>query len=84
MTARAIGAALRGTRGSLDLNAFRTAMLRADFVSTRGNFRFNTNQHPVQDWFSLKVERVNGALAIVTKDKILENHADVFAAQCRI
>lgn len=83
-TARAIGAALRQTRGSIELNPFRTAMLRADFVSTRGNFRFNTNQHPIQDWFSLKVERVGGALAIVTKEKILENHGDVFAAQCRI
>ena len=83
-SALAIGAALRQTRGSVDPAAFRTAMLRADFVSTRGNFRFNTNQHPIQDWFSLKVERVNGQLAIVTKDKILENHGDVFAAQCRI
>lgn len=83
-TARAIGAALRQTRGSIELNPFRAAMMRADFTSTRGNFRFNTNQHPVQDWYSLKVERVNGALAIVTKEKILENHGDAFAAQCRI
>lgn len=83
-SAVAIASALRQTRGSVDPAAFRTAMLRADFVSTRGAFRFNTNQHPVQDWWSLKVERVNGQLALVTKEKILENHGDVFAAQCRI
>ncbi|WP_114377774.1 ABC transporter substrate-binding protein [Elioraea thermophila] len=84
-TALAIGAALRGTGGSVsDPEAFRTAMLRADFPSTRGNFRFGPNQHPIQDWYALKVERVGGQLALVTKRKILENHSDAYAAQCRI
>lgn len=84
-TALAIGAALRGSGGTVDnTNAFRTAMLRADFASTRGNFRFGPNQHPIQDWFAIKIERVNGTLTHVTKRKILENHADVHAAQCRI
>jgi branched-chain amino acid transport system substrate-binding protein len=84
-TALAIGAALRGSGGTVDnTDAFRTAMLRADFRSTRGNFRFGPNQHPIQDWFALKVERVGGQLALVTKRKILENHADAYAGQCRI
>ena len=83
-TALAIGAALRGTGGSVnDLEAFRTAMLRADFPSTRGKFRFGPNQHPIQDWYALKVERVGGQLALVTKRKILENHSDAYAAACR-
>lgn len=84
-TALAIGAALRGTGGSVTApEAFRTAMLRADFPSTRGNFRFGLNQHPIQDWYALKVERVGGQLALVTKRKILENHSDAYAAQCRM
>jgi len=84
-TATAIGAALRGSGGTVDnTEAFRTAMLRADFRSTRGRFRFGPNQHPIQDWFALKVERVGGQLALVTKRRILENHADSHAAQCRI
>ena len=84
-TALAIGAALRGTGGSVnDLEAFRTAMLRADFPSTRGKFRFGPNQHPIQDWYALKVERVGGQLALVTKRKILENHSDAYAAACRV
>ena len=83
-TALAIGAALRQTRGSIDPNAFRTAMLRADFESTRGRFRFGANQHPVQDWFALKVERVGGQLGLVTQRRVLENHGDAYAAQCRI
>jgi len=83
-TALAIGAALRQTRGDVAPAAFRTAMLRADFQSTRGRFRFGPNQHPVQDWFALKVERTGGALGLVTKGRILENHGDAYAAQCRI
>ncbi len=84
-TALAIGAALRGSGGTVtNTEAFRTAMLRADFRSTRGNFRFGPNQHPIQDWHALKVERVGGQLALVTKRRILESHADAHAAQCRI
>jgi branched-chain amino acid transport system substrate-binding protein len=83
-TALAIGAALRQTRGSVDPAAFRTAMLRADFQSTRGRFRFGANQHPVQDWFALKVERAGGQLALVTKGRVLENHGDAYAGQCRL
>ncbi|MCS6890061.1 MAG: ABC transporter substrate-binding protein [Rhodovarius sp.] len=83
-TALAIGAALRATRGDVSPAAFRPAMLRADFVSTRGRFRFGPNQHPIQDWYALKVERVGGQLALVTKGKILEDHGDAYAAQCRL
>lgn len=83
-TALAIGAALRQTRGSVDPAAFRTAMLRAEFQSTRGRFRFGANQHPVQDWWALKVERVGGQLALVTKGRVLENHGDAYAGQCRL
>ncbi len=54
-TALAIGAALKATGGKVDdTDAFRTAMLKADFASIRGNFKFGPNQHPVQDWYSLQ------------------------------
>ncbi|WP_426954850.1 ABC transporter substrate-binding protein [Muricoccus radiodurans] len=84
-TALAIGAALRGTRGSVeDTEAFRRAMQPASFESTRGKFRFGPNQHPVQDWWALKVERgADGKPALVTKDKVLSDHGDAYAAQCR-
>jgi branched-chain amino acid transport system substrate-binding protein len=83
-TALAIAAALRQTRGGIDPAAFRTAMLKAEFESTRGRFRFGANQHPVQDWWALKVERAGGALALATKGRVLENHGDAYAGQCRI
>jgi branched-chain amino acid transport system substrate-binding protein len=85
-TALAIGAALKGTGGKVtDTEAFRTAMLKADFKSIRGAFKFGPNQHPIQDWYALKVEKgADGKPAIVTKGKVLTNHGDFYAAQCKL
>jgi branched-chain amino acid transport system substrate-binding protein len=85
-TARAIGAALRATGGKVDdTNAFSAAMRKADFQSVRGNFKFGPNQHPIHDWYSLRVEKgADGNLAIVTKGKILENHGDIYAKDCKL
>jgi branched-chain amino acid transport system substrate-binding protein len=84
-TALAIAAALKATGGKLDADPFRTAMLKADFKSTRGNFKFGPNQHPIQDWFSIKVEKgADGALALKTVGKILENHGDAYSKDCKL
>lgn len=85
-TALAIGAALRQTNGNIaNQDMFRTAMLRADFKSLRGGFKFGPNQHPVQDWYALKVERnAAGQLELKTGKKVLENHGDSYAASCKL
>ncbi|MCQ4161106.1 ABC transporter substrate-binding protein [Roseomonas sp. GC11] len=85
-TALAIGAALAGTGGKVDdTEAFRRAMLPAKFESTRGKFAFGPNQHPVQDWYLVRVERgADGKPALVTKGRVLENHGDAYAGQCRL
>jgi branched-chain amino acid transport system substrate-binding protein len=85
-TAQAIAAALKGTGGAVDdAEAFRRAMLKADFPSVRGRFRFGPNQHPVQDWYAMAVERdASGAPALVTKRRILESYGDPYAPQCRL
>ena len=85
-TARAIGAALKGTGGKVDdTKAFSAAMRKADFQSVRGDFKFGPNNHPINDWYSLRVERASdGNLAIVTKAKILENHSDFYAKDCKM
>ncbi|WP_458094915.1 ABC transporter substrate-binding protein [Roseomonas sp. WA12] len=83
-TALAIGAALKGTGGKVDdTEAFFRAMRPASFESTRGKFRFGSNNHPVQDWWALKVENVAGKPALVTKDRVLTDHGDAYASQCR-
>jgi hypothetical protein len=85
-TALAIGAALKGTGGKVDdTKAFRTAMLKADFASVRGNFKFGNNQHPVQDWYSMKVVKGDGGAPIIkTNGKISSGTGDFYAKDCKI
>jgi len=85
-TALAIGAALKGTGGKVDdTEAFRTAMLKADFTSVRGAFKFGPNQHPIQDWYSLKVDKdTSGKLALKTVGKVLTDHGDAYAKDCKL
>ncbi|WP_293859742.1 ABC transporter substrate-binding protein [uncultured Alsobacter sp.] len=84
-TALAIGAALKGTGGKVDVDALGAAMRKADFQSVRGKFKFGPNQHPVQDWFAVKAEKgADGKIAIVTKGVILKDHGDAYAAQCKL
>lgn len=83
--ALAIAAALKESGGASDTEAFRAAMLKADFASPRGSFAFGTNQHPVQNWYALKVERAaDGTLHHVTKGVLLKDHGDVYAENCKL
>ena len=85
-TANAIGAALRATGGSIaDQAAFRAAMLKADFASVRGEFRFGPNGHPVQAWWGLKVAPgADGKPTLVTQRRILDPVGDAFADRCKL
>jgi branched-chain amino acid transport system substrate-binding protein len=84
--AQAIGAALKGSGGDVkNTENFRKAMLPAAFESVRGKFKFGPNQHPIQDWYSLRVERDGeGKLALRTKGRVLRDYGDVYAAQCKM
>ena len=81
-----IGSALKATDGKLDnMDAFRAALRKADFASVRGSFKFGQNQHPIQDWYALEAQKApNGDFVLRTKQKVLANHADVYAAECKL
>lgn len=85
-TALAIGAALKATNGSLDdADAFRDAMRKADFESVRGKFKFGPNQHPIEDWYALKVVKGDdGKPAIKTVGKVFEDHGDAYSGECKM
>jgi branched-chain amino acid transport system substrate-binding protein len=85
-TAMAIGSALKAVGGKIDdADAFRAAMLKADFQTTRGAFKFGKNQHPVQDWYAMKVEKdAAGNVILRTREKILTNYGDPYAADCKL
>ena len=83
--ALAIASALKATGGKTDVPALRTALAKADFQSVRGAFKFGPNQHPVQDWYALKVEKgADGAPMLKTTGKVLSNHGDVYAKDCKL
>lgn len=80
-----LDSAVRAVKGDLrNKDALRAALRRADFRSTRGNFRFNANQFPIQDFYVAKVVKQGNTFAHEVIAKTLSNHADQFAAQCRM
>lgn len=84
-TALLIDSALRAVGGSVsaDKDAFRDALRQADFQSVRGNFRFNNNHFPIQDFHLREVIRdENGNLTNRLVATIFEDHGDAYAQDC--
>jgi branched-chain amino acid transport system substrate-binding protein len=83
-TALAIGAALKGVNGDVsNTDSFRAAMLKADFESVRGAFKFGNNQHPIEDWYAGRVEKdATGKPIIKTLGKVMSNHGDAYSKDC--
>jgi len=81
-----IDSALRQTKGSTaDKPALRAALMKADFQSLRGNFRFNVNHYPIQDFYLVKVaKRPDGKFQTEIVKKIFENYADTYAKDCKM
>ncbi|MBM3612915.1 MAG: ABC transporter substrate-binding protein [Alphaproteobacteria bacterium] len=67
-----------------DQDAFRTALRAADFASTRGAFRFNTNHHPIQDIYVREVVEENGVITNRIVGVALTDRGDAYAEQCKM
>ena len=64
-------------------DAFREALRAAKFDSTRGDFKFGSNHHPIQTIYARKVIKEGD---VYTNEKIgvaVENHSDAYAADCK-
>jgi branched-chain amino acid transport system substrate-binding protein len=85
-TALAMGAALKAVNGDLkDTEKFRQAMLKADFEAVRGKFKFGPNQHPIQDWVAIRVEKgPDGAPVIKTVGKVFTDKGDFYSKDCKL
>ena len=79
-----IDSALNATKGNVsDKDALRKAMEKADFKSVRGNFKFNTNHFPVQDFYLGQVVKGDdGKPTIRLGERVLKDHHDAYAANC--
>lgn len=85
-TARLISSALRATGGKVlgDMDGFRTALKAADFEAVRGPFKFNNNNHPIQNWYGRVVVEENGEFRNKITGIIAENHEDAYASECKM
>ena len=81
-TARMIASGLKATGGAVN-DAFGPAVKKADFQSVRGNFRFASNQTPIQDWYQLGVVKGDdGKYVLKTIDKFRPDAGGAYADQC--
>jgi len=83
-TANLILSALAVAHPSDDPDAFREALRAADFVSTRGDFAFGPNHHPIQDIYVREVVQDGDIFTNRIIGTALEDRGDAFAAECQM
>jgi len=67
-----------------DQDAFRAALKEADFASTRGDFAFNANHHPIQDIYVREVIQEGDIFTNKVIGVALEDRGDAYADQCNM
>ena len=67
-----------------DADAFRAALKAADFASTRGDFAFGSNHHPIQDIYVREVVQEGDVFTNKIVAKGLTAHSDAYAADCKM
>jgi branched-chain amino acid transport system substrate-binding protein len=79
-----LDSALKQTKGDTsNKDALRTALLKADFKSVRGDFKFNSNHYPIQNFYVVKVaKRPDGKYQTEIVEKVFGNYKDPYAADC--
>jgi branched-chain amino acid transport system substrate-binding protein len=65
-----------------DADGFRAALLEADFESVRGDFRFNTNHFPIQDFYIRKAVETEDGMGFELVGTAFEDHADAYVQDC--
>ena len=80
-----LDSAVRQTGGKLGADALRPALRRADFKSVRGDFTFNRNQYPIQNYYLRTIVKgADGKLANKLSGTLLTQYHDPFAAACQM
>ncbi len=84
-TAMLIDSAVRAVGGKLDdKDALRAAIKAAKFDSVRGNFKFNTNQYPIQNYYLREIQKdAQGRLVNrIVGQPIFTAHGDAYVQEC--
>lgn len=79
-----IDSAVKAVKGDLsNKDAVAAALRKADFTSLRGNFKFNNNGYPIQDFYLTKVaKRPDGKFQTEIVEKVFSNYGDRYAKDC--
>ena len=85
-TALLIDSGIRRVKGKIeDKDALRTALRAADFKSVRGEFKFNRNQFPVQNYYLQVVGKgADGRIMHKTIGTLLTNRGDAYVQDCKM
>ncbi|WP_428513200.1 ABC transporter substrate-binding protein [Roseovarius sp.] len=67
-----------------DADAFRAALKEADFASTRGDFEFASNNHPIQDIYVREVIKEGDVYTNKIIGTALEDHSNVYVEECEM
>lgn len=82
-TALILDAALAAA-GSAEADALSAALRAVAIPTTRGDFRFGANNFPVQDYYLAQAVKEGDAYVMHKVSTIFEDHADAYAADCRM
>jgi branched-chain amino acid transport system substrate-binding protein len=79
-----IASAVEGTKGDTsNKNALRAEMKKANFKSLRGDFKFNTNQFPIQNFYIQEaVKDPEGKMTVKTIATAMKDAKDPFFEKC--
>lgn len=83
-TAMLINSAVIATKGEVsDTKAFGAALMQAKFDSVRGNFKFNRNHMPIQNYYLRETVKLpDGSLGFVTKETVTTAYQDFYVGRC--
>ena len=67
-----------------DADAFRAALMAADFDSTRGSFAFTSNHHPIQNIYVREVIKEGDVYTNKIVGTALTDHGNAFVDECKM
>ncbi|MBI1771969.1 MAG: ABC transporter substrate-binding protein, partial [Burkholderiales bacterium] len=85
-TAMLMDSAVRGVKGKIeDKDALGKAIKAANFKSVRGDFKFNSNHYPVQNYYARIISKDGqGRVTNKTLGAVFTNHPDAYVASCKM
>ena len=86
-TAMLIDAAVKASNGNLsDKDLVRKNLTEAKFSSVRGEFKFNTNHYPIQNYYVREVVKDEQGRLVnkIIGQPIMTRHADAYVQECKM